>query len=96
QHQKKFRPFYVYNLKKIGLHKNTKFSKNKFVKYYKKGNYFKVLGYSKSKTGLLRYHVKSNNSKGYITANDSYVRKLYYTKIKLGSSNVIALKKMLI
>ncbi|MBU9789432.1 BspA family leucine-rich repeat surface protein [Lentilactobacillus sp. G22-6] len=80
----------VYSLKKIYLYKHNNFSKkDRLAGYTKKPRVYRpmfvVTGYARSKSGHLRYQVrdvnhltKNRHKKGYITANWSYVRPVYY------------------
>ncbi|WP_340147182.1 DUF5776 domain-containing protein [Lentilactobacillus rapi] len=80
----------VYALKKIYLYKNNTFvKKDRQAGYVSKPRVYRpmfvVTGYSHSKNGHLRYKVrdvnhltKNRHKKGYITANWSYVRPVYY------------------
>ncbi|MEE8823397.1 internalin-J precursor [Lentilactobacillus sunkii] len=80
----------VYSLKKIYIYKHADFKKSERVAMYVKKPrinrpMFVVLDYQRSKGGALRYKVRDVNhhSKhaakvGYITANQKYVRPVYY------------------
>jgi len=85
----------VYVTKKIGLYKSPTFTSKARVCWYNQATrtnrpMFKVIGYARSKNGLLRYKVKdvTPNAKtygqiGYITANDNFAGNAYYqTKTK--------------
>ncbi len=89
----------VYALKRIGLYKSVNFAKyNRLFSYAKQKRHarpmFVVTGYARSKNGQLRYRVRdvnhlsrSDGKRGYITANEQYVRPVYYqgkhTKIRV-------------
>lgn len=80
----------VYAIKPIYLYKNSTFvSRQRLVKYLNKPRIYRpmfvVTGYARSTDGLLRYHVrdvnhlsKTDTKTGYITANNRYVRPVYY------------------
>lgn len=80
----------VYSLKKIYIYKHADFKKSQRIAMYVKKPrinrpMFVVLDYQRSKGGALRYKVRDVNhhSKhaakvGYITANQKYVRPVYY------------------
>lgn len=80
----------VYSLKKIYIYKHADFKKSERIAMYVKKPrinrpMFVVLDYQRSKGGALRYKVRDVNhhSKhaakvGYITANQKYVRPVYY------------------
>jgi len=85
----------VYTTKKIGLYTSPTFTSKARVRWYHQTKrisrpMFKVLGYARSKNGILRYKVKdvTPNSKtrgriGYITTNDNFTGNAYYqTKAK--------------
>lgn len=80
----------VYSLKKVYLYKNANFKKNeRRASYVKKPRVnrpmFVVTGYKNDANGRLRYKVRDVNhlsktagKTGYLTANYSYVRPVYY------------------
>jgi len=85
----------IYATKKIGLYTSPTFTNKARVRWYTKAKrtnrpMFKIIGYARSKNGVLRYKVKdvTPNAKtygqiGYITANDSFAGNAYYqTKTK--------------
>ena len=83
----------VYATKKIGLYKNTKFTKANRVAWYPKQKrvnrpMFVVTGYKRAANGALRYKVRDVNhgrktagKKGYITASRKYVVPVYYASV---------------
>ncbi|GAY72032.1 DUF5776 domain-containing protein [Lentilactobacillus kosonis] len=97
----------IYGIKGFYLYKHANFNKNQRVKYYAKTSrvnrpQFIVKGYKTDDNGNLRYKVQQYNpsngkyvagTKGYITANEKYVVRAYYTttpknkKIKVLSKN---------
>lgn len=76
----------VYGLKKIYLYQKPTFKPHQRVAAYPKAKrtnrpMFKVIGYARSKSGLLRYQVKDAAGKtGYITAKSAFVAPVYYQK----------------
>ncbi|WP_203637592.1 DUF5776 domain-containing protein [Levilactobacillus wangkuiensis] len=80
----------VYATKKIGLYKSPTFTNQARIRWYTKAKrtnrpMFKVIGYARSKNGVLRYKVKdvtpntkTNGQTGYITTKDSFVSHDYY------------------
>ncbi len=76
----------VYGLKKLYLYQKPTFTKGQRVATYPKTKrtnrpMFKVIGYARSKSGLLRYQVKDAAGKtGYITAKSAFVAPVYYQK----------------
>lgn len=83
----------VYAIKKIGLYKNTKFTKANRIAWYPKQKrvnrpMFVVTGYKRAANGTLRYKVRDVNhgrktagKKGYITASRKYVVPVYYASV---------------
>jgi hypothetical protein len=85
----------VYATKKIGLYTSPTFTNKARIRWYTKAKrvsrpMFKVIGYARSKNGVLRYKVKdvtpdtkAHGQTGYITAKNSFVSHAYYqTKTK--------------
>ncbi|MFT8493548.1 MAG: DUF5776 domain-containing protein [Liquorilactobacillus satsumensis] len=83
----------VYATKKIGLYKNTKFTKANRSAWYPKQKrvnrpMFVVTGYKRAANGALRYKVRDVNhgrktagKTGYITASRKYVVPVYYASV---------------
>ena len=83
----------VYATKKIGLYKNTKFTKANRIAWYPKQKrvnrpMFVVTGYKRAANGALKYKVRDVNhgrktagKKGYITASRKYVVPVYYASV---------------
>ncbi|MTV83286.1 mucin-binding protein [Secundilactobacillus folii] len=85
----------IYAIQTIGLYKTPNFSKKTRIKVYSKDKRIKrpefvVIGYSRSKTGVLRYYVQQydpytgkyiKGTKGYITANPKFVKLAYYQSL---------------
>lgn len=76
----------VYGLKKLYLYQKPTFAHDQRLATYPQTNrtrrpMFKVVGYARSKSGLLRYQVKDATGKtGYITAKSAFVAPVYYQK----------------